>query len=101
MATAESRHGESARRPGRPRHLQRTALGVRIESLANRRGMGMHQLAEAAEVSGPTLYNICTGRSAEPKLSTLQAIAGALGVPVSRLIAPPRSAAPRAPHTRD
>jgi transcriptional regulator with XRE-family HTH domain len=88
MATAKDPKKMQRHGGGRPRHLQRNELGRRIERLAARRNIQLDEIAEASGVRLPTLYRISTGRISDPKLSTLQAIAGALGVPVSRLIAP-------------
>ncbi len=88
MATADNAKDRERRAGGRPRHLERNELGRRIERLAARRHMHLDEIATAAGIRLPTLYRISTGRHREPRLSTLQAIATALGVPVSRLIAP-------------
>ena len=71
---------------GRPRHLPLSPLGETIERLANRRHMTRCDLATAAELSGPSLHGILTGRTREPKASTIARIADALGVPATVLL---------------
>jgi DNA-binding Xre family transcriptional regulator len=73
---------------GRPRTLALSDLGQRIESAAKRRGMTRGKVAAAAGLSTVTLHMICTGKIRDPKASTLVAIATALGIPVTRLLAP-------------
>lgn len=87
MATArEKRHPG-----GRPRKHEPSYLYLRVESLAKRRGMHLDDLAAAAGVGVSTLY-----RLHDPRVSTVQAIASALGVTMDRLIAPPRRSSGRA-----
>lgn len=88
MATANNAKNTARRGGGRPRHLERCELGRRIERLAARRHKHLDEIAAAAGIKLPTLYRITTGRITDPKVSTLCALADALGVPVSRLIAP-------------
>ena len=88
MATAENPRSGERRAGGRPRHLERCELGRRIERLAARRHLHLDELADVSGVSLETIYRISTGRIADPRVSTLSALADALGVPVSRLIAP-------------
>jgi transcriptional regulator with XRE-family HTH domain len=73
---------------GRPRTLAVSPLGQRIEAAAKRRKMTRDEVAVAAGLSAPTLHLICTGKIRDPKTSTLVAIATALGIPVTRLLAP-------------
>lgn len=81
MATKTERHAG-----GRPRTRQRSAFGQKIEQLADRRGLHLDELAEAAGIRGPTLYRILTGEIASPRLSTVQALAAALGVRLEKLV---------------
>lgn len=74
------------RGPGRPRIVKRNPLGERIDRLTAARGMTIYDLSEACGVSQPCLYRICTGESADPRVSTLVAIADALGVTVDSLV---------------
>jgi len=74
---------------GRPRTLAVSPLGQRIEAAAKRRKMTRDEVAVAAGLSAPTLHLICTGKIRDPKTSTLVAIATALGIPVTRLLAAP------------
>ena len=71
---------------GRPRVLKRCPLGKRIETLADRKGLHLDQLADAAGIRFPTLNRILTGRIASPKIDTVQALAKALGVKVDTLV---------------
>jgi len=80
MATVSTRHA-----PGRPRVRPPSALFVRIEGMAKRRGVRLEELASMAGVGRATLYQI-----SDPKVSTAKALADALGVTVDRLIAEPR-----------
>jgi|APGre2960657373_1045057.scaffolds.fasta_scaffold277375_1 transcriptional regulator with XRE-family HTH domain len=88
MATADNAKDRERRAGGRPRHLERNELGRRIERLAARRHKHLDEIAEASGVSLETIYRISTGRISDPRVSTLSALAEALGVPVSKLIAP-------------
>lgn len=81
MATVSDRHAG-----GRPRQLERNQLGKRIESLAARKGIRMDELAELAGISVPSLYRIATGTTPDPKVSTVNAIATALGTTIDALI---------------
>ena len=84
MATAERHAG------GRPRTREPSALFVRIEAMAKRRGMRLDELAARAGLSIATLYNI-----GDPKVSTAKAIADALGVTMDKLVDPPQRSARR------
>jgi transcriptional regulator with XRE-family HTH domain len=61
-------------------------MGKRIVAEANRLGLAIDEVAEAAGVSRPTLYRILSGRIGSPRLQTVLAIAAALRTPASRLI---------------
>jgi transcriptional regulator with XRE-family HTH domain len=88
MATANKAKNVERNAGGRPRHLERNELGRRIERLAARRHKHLDEIAEASGVSLETIYRISTGRITDPRVSTLSALAEALGVPVTKLIAP-------------
>ena len=75
MATAERHAG------GRPRTREPSALFVRIEAMAKRRGLRLDEAASAAGVNLTTLYYMDN-----PKLSTLRQIASAIGVRVGTLV---------------
>lgn len=77
-------------RVGRPRMLKRNELGQRIDKILQTRGMNIHDLADACKISSASLYRICTGDTPDPRVSTIVAIADALGVTVDRLVASPR-----------
>lgn len=87
MASVSDRHAG-----GRPRTAARSPLGKRIEDLAVRQGMTMHQLAAAARIPVSTLYRVTTGETPDPRVSTVQAIAAALGITVDHMIAAPKRA---------
>ncbi|MFC0674516.1 helix-turn-helix transcriptional regulator [Brachybacterium hainanense] len=63
------------------------ALGVEIARLRRNRGMSIDRLAEAAGVHRKTIIEIEAGRVAA-RVSTLHAIAHALGTPLTELVAP-------------
>ncbi len=85
MATASERHPG-----GRPRVNEPSDLYVRVEALAKRRGLHLDDLAAAAGIGRSTLY-----RLHDPRVSTVQAIASALGITIDRLLAPPNRSARR------
>lgn len=80
MATVSDRHAG-----GRPRTRERSELFVRIQRMAQQRGMHLDELADRAGVAVATLYQL-----SDPKLSTAKAIADALGVTIDRLLATPK-----------
>ncbi|CCH73537.1 putative helix-turn-helix domain protein [Nostocoides australiense Ben110] len=63
------------------------ALGIEIARLRHERNLSIDRLAEAADVHRKTLIQIEAGRVAA-RISTLHAIAHALGVPLGELVAP-------------
>jgi transcriptional regulator with XRE-family HTH domain len=87
MAVGTGRHAG-----GRPRTIRRCPLGLRIERLADDRGLHIDEVAATAGIAKATLYRILTGGIASPRLATVQAIAAAFGVTVDRLLAvePPK-----------
>lgn len=80
MATASERHPG-----GRPRSIRRCPLGVKIEQLAEESGLHIDEVADAAGISKATLYRILTGTIESPRLSTVKALATALGVKLEKL----------------
>lgn len=58
---------------------------------AARLGVRLEDVATMAGVSKACLYGIVSGRTADPRVSIAQAIAGALGVKVDRLFPPKRA----------
>lgn len=62
-------------------------LGERIAAERQRAGLTQAALAERAGIAQPTLANIEGGKR-EVKFSTVQAIAGALTLPVWKLVKP-------------
>jgi transcriptional regulator with XRE-family HTH domain len=76
---------------GKKRPTEAWILGQRIRSLRQSRGLTMQALVERAEQLGirlpwRTLSDLERGQRKDPQLSTLLAIAGALGVELSRLV---------------
>jgi transcriptional regulator with XRE-family HTH domain len=70
-------------------------LGARIRRECLRRGWDIVQLADAAGVSRTTLYHLEHGHTRRVRSSTINAIAGALGVSVDDLMgSPPVASAP-------
>jgi len=61
-----------------------TALGARIKSLRNERGLQQRQLAEKADLTPSMVSQIESGRLT-PSLHTLGKVAVALGVPIASL----------------
>lgn len=62
-------------------------LGERIAAERQRAGLTQRQLAELVGIAQPTLANIEGGKR-EVKFATVQAIAGALKLPVWKLVKP-------------
>jgi len=65
-------------------------LGGRVRSLRRQRGLTLKALGAAAGLSHPFLSQVERGL-ARPSVASVERIAGALGVPVAHLWAPPRS----------
>jgi transcriptional regulator with XRE-family HTH domain len=80
MASVSERHPG-----GRPRTVRRCELGQRIEKLAAAKGLHIDEVARAAGISTPGLYRILTGEISSPRLSTVKALASALGVKLEKL----------------
>jgi len=81
MATAS----EKPRGKGRPRSRPLCPAGERITRYAKARGMNVQQLAAAASLSEVSVYAIVGGETVDPRVSTLRALADALGVSLDRL----------------
>lgn len=81
MATVQQRHAG-----GRPRACGPCRLGQFIETTAARRSMNLEQLSVESGVSLRTLYHLISGKTPDPRVSTIVALAEALDVPVSRLV---------------
>lgn len=75
---------------GRPRHCPLSPLGETIDRIATRRRMSRVDLAEAASLSYPSLHCLMTGKTSQPRATTIARIADALGVPAATLLAPLR-----------
>jgi transcriptional regulator with XRE-family HTH domain len=63
-------------------------VGDNVRRLRTATGISLADLAVTADISKTTLHDIEQGRG-NPTLSTLYALASALGVPLGELIAPP------------
>ena len=61
-------------------------LGGKIRELRLDRGLGLTEAAELAGLTKAGLWKIETGRVAEPKLSTRQALAVVLRCPLAELL---------------
>jgi transcriptional regulator with XRE-family HTH domain len=61
-------------------------LGERIRRLRDAAGMSQQALASAAGLSMSAVTLLELGKRTDPRLSTLQAIAGVLGIPVYELV---------------
>lgn len=81
MATGSDRHAG-----GRPRTWEPCDLGKRIERIAARKRMSLEALAAASGVGLNTLYRVIGGQTPDPRVSTVSALADALGVTIDRLM---------------
>lgn len=70
--------------------LVSTHLAANLRQLREARGQSQHQAARLAEIPRPTWASLESG-SANPTLSVLVSVAGALQVSIEELIGPPRS----------
>ncbi len=68
-------------------------IGNRIRLLCEYRKMSFQELARQADISQAVLYNILSG-NANPRLSTLQLICGALDISLEQLFSSKRSREP-------
>lgn len=73
-------------------------LGVEIARLRRERGMAIDRLTEASEVHRKTIIQIEAGR-VSTRISTLHAIAHALGVPLPERVEPVCRRHPKSVHT--
>ncbi|MCX4241450.1 helix-turn-helix domain-containing protein [Paraliomyxa miuraensis] len=67
-------------------------LALNIKQLREARGATQHQIARAADLPRPTWANLESG-AANPTLSVLMKVAGALQVTLEELVGPPRAVA--------
>jgi transcriptional regulator with XRE-family HTH domain len=65
-------------------------IGTRLKQLREAHGLTQQELAVAADVSVSIVFQIEQGRQTNPKIATLLALAGALGVSVSALLSAPK-----------
>jgi len=82
----QRKQAEANRKPDLPldRRLDKTVL----MDILTKKGWTLQDLASEAGVTVQTIYNACAGR-ARPRLSTAQAIANALDVPIEKLFPDP------------
>ncbi len=79
------------------------AIAARLKFLREGAGLSQQDVAMKADLSLSLVAKMEQGKKADPRASTLLALAGALGVPPGRLLddlfppAPPEPAAPEAP----
>jgi transcriptional regulator with XRE-family HTH domain len=87
MVSGQKKQPESAPKNvgGRPRSVQLSSLGERIENLAKIKGLTRQELSEQSGVSANALWSVLAGKT-RPRLDTAIKIADALGVPVSSLV---------------
>ena len=64
-----------------------TPLAAQLERLIREKGTTARKVAEAAGLSTDAVRNLLKGRATSPRATTLQALADALGVPGSALMA--------------
>ena len=74
------------------------ALGIEIARHRRERDMSIDRLAEAAEVHRKTIIQIEAGR-VSARITTLHAIAHALGIPLPELVEPVCRRHPKSVHT--
>lgn len=77
-----------ARRKRRPPPAEPTALAKRLQEIMDQRGLSGRGLSEAAGLALDAVRNITKGRSEAPRMDTLEALAGAMAIPVAVLIDP-------------
>jgi transcriptional regulator with XRE-family HTH domain len=63
-------------------------LGARIRARREAAGLTQQQLAARAELALSVLTKLEQGKATDPKLSTLRALARALGVTLDELVGP-------------
>jgi transcriptional regulator with XRE-family HTH domain len=68
-------------------------IGQRVRKLRKERGWSQPELAERAGLTERTITNYETDARTRPPLATVQALADALGVPITDLLGEPEGAA--------
>jgi transcriptional regulator with XRE-family HTH domain len=71
------------------------SLGKRLKGMREAAGLTQQRLAVKAGVSVSSLFQLEQGQKTDPRISTVAALAGALGVSVDDLLGPP--AGPKKP----
>jgi transcriptional regulator with XRE-family HTH domain len=75
-------------------------IGDRVRRLRVRAGLTQQALAVAAGLSVSAVAQIEAGKTPDPRLSTLRAMAGALGVSIDEFASDGKEAAPPVPRQR-
>lgn len=71
---------------GRPVTETRTKFGEKVERLANRCGKPLDVVAEESGIALSSLYRMMSGKISSPRWTTLERLAGCLGVKVETLM---------------
>ena len=79
---------------------RREALGTRLRRLRTAAGLTQQDLASQAGLSMSAVTQMELGKRSDPKLSTLRALAGVLGVSVVELIDDLEEVQPLSPEPR-
>jgi transcriptional regulator with XRE-family HTH domain len=69
--------------------VKRAAIGERLRSAIEAKGMKHSWVAMEAGITAATLSNILTGRTSDPSLSVVLAIARAIGQPLAAILDEP------------
>lgn len=77
--TREKPHG------GRPREKPLCPRGKIIEQRLAQMNLSVESVAEVSGISAPTIYDIISGDTSDPRVSTLARLAEALDLPMSTL----------------
>ncbi len=99
MAAKDSTSAPATRKR-RPPPAEPTALAKRLQEIMNQRGLSGRGLSEAAGLALDAVRNITKGRSEAPRMDTLEALAGAMAIPVAVLIDPSLPVPPPSPTAR-
>lgn len=66
------------------------ALKDTLKTLREKRGLTQEELAEKADLHRVTIAEMESGRGGDPKWSTIERLAAALGCKTAELLQPPR-----------
>lgn len=93
------RRTQMANRGGAPRKSPLSPLGLRIDALADARGVSLLELSATAGISRQALGHIRSGKTTAPTAQTAIALSRALGVTVESLFGEPEKGARGRPAT--